>query len=70
MSRTTVISALDPTLTLVTDSQDTDAIREHIGRKASGYDSFFVRVENGEYTEVWGFAGIVPYNSKLVTRVL
>ena len=58
-------------LTLVCDSQDTDAIREQLGDVASGYDSFFVGdTERGEYGEVWGMCGKVPYMSKLVTRLI
>ena len=52
-------------LTLVTDSQDRDHIRDHLGMKPdeNGYyalDSFFVKAENGDYSEIYGFDGIVP----------
>lgn len=42
------------------DSQDVDAIKDHIGSAADEFDAFFVRAEDGEYTEVWGIVGIVP----------
>jgi len=57
-------------LTFVSDSQDAESVREHVGAPANGYDSFFVRVAGGDYSEVWGMAGIVPYRSKLVTRLV
>ncbi len=57
-------------LTLVTDSQDVAAVKAHIGQLADGYDAFFVRVDDGDYSEVWGFCGAVPYLSKLVTRLV
>jgi hypothetical protein len=33
-------------------------------------DSYFVAVKDGDYAEIWGMAGIVPYLSKLVTRLV
>jgi hypothetical protein len=68
--KTTIVNALSPALQFVSDSQDTEAIREHIGDCAAGYDSFFVAISDGDYAEVWGMCGIVPYLSKLVTRIL
>ena len=64
------VAALPTELQFVSDSQDTAPIKEYIGDSASGYDAFFVHVENGDYTEVWGICGIIPYNSKLTTRLL
>lgn len=55
------VKNLDPDLIFVSDSQDVQAVKENLGRPAyREYDSFFVRVEEGEYTEVWGMHGIVP----------
>ena len=34
---------------LVSDSQDVRAVKRHIGKKAYGFDSFFVIVGNGDY---------------------
>jgi hypothetical protein len=66
---TTIIKLLPHNLRLVTDSQGTERIREEVGEPAAGYDSFFVREEQGELAAVWGFCGIVPYLSKLVTKL-
>ena len=66
----TAIAALPKDLQFISDSQDVAPIKEHIGESASGYDAFFVRVEDGDYAEVWGICGIVPYRSKLTTRLL
>lgn len=61
-----------PNLQFVSDSQDTAAIRFDFGPNWDGfdYDSYFVRAEDGEYKEIWGMSGIVPYMSKLVTRLV
>ena len=67
------VAALDSRtdLQFVSDSQDTDAIRSHFGKEWDGaeYDSYFVRTLDGDYAEVWGMVGIIPYRSKIVTRV-
>ena len=49
---------------------DVESIKEHVGKKAKEYDSFFVKVGAGEYTEVWGIHGIVPHMNKLAYRIL
>ena len=68
------IAALDSRtdLQFISDSQDTAAIRFDFGPAWDGfdYDSYFVRAEDGEYKEIWGMSGIVPYKSKLVTRLV
>jgi hypothetical protein len=69
MAMMTCVAALPQYLQFVTDSQDVEAVREHIGPSADDYDSFFVSVANGDYTEVWGMSGIVPRLSNLVTRL-
>lgn len=55
-------------LQFVSDSQDVQAIKEHLGPDADGYNSFFVEVVDGDYKEVWGMVGITPYLSKLVSQ--
>jgi len=57
-------------LQFVSDSQDVEPIKEHIGEAAEGYDSFFVAQQNGDYTEVWGMYGIIPRLGKLVSRLV
>jgi hypothetical protein len=74
----TTVGKLSQGLQFVSDSQDVQAVREHIGKSAAGvssntaddYDAFFVGIADGDYTEVWGICGIVPYNSKLTRRLL
>ena len=68
--QTTIVRALPAELQFVSDSQDVQAVREHIGADANDYDAFFVGVVDGDYTEVWGMVGIVPYLSKLVSRLV
>ena len=69
-NRMRCVANLGQHLTLVSDSQDVQAIREHLGEDAGNYDAFFVDVQNGDYVEVWGMVGIVPYLSKLVSRLI
>lgn len=59
-------------LTFVSDSPDTASIRFDFGPQWDGfeYDSYFVAIADGEYTEIWGMCGTVPYLSKLVTRLV
>jgi hypothetical protein len=66
----TSVGALPKDLRFVSDSQDTAPIKEYIGESAQGYDAFFVSIKDGEYREVWGIVGIVPYNTKLTSRLL
>ncbi len=56
-------------LQFISDSQDITEIKKHVGKEAIPYDSFFVSTADGDYTEVWGMCGIVPYLSKLATRL-
>lgn len=60
----------DKDLIFLSDSQDTQAIRKHVGEKADGYDAFFVKIADGDYSEVWGICGIVPVRSKLASRLI
>ena len=64
------VGALPHELLFLSDSQDVESIKEHVGDSAIGYDAFFVHVADGDYAEVWGIVGIVPYNTKLASRLL
>lgn len=61
-----------PDLIFVSDSQDVEAIKEHFGNHSDikDFDSFFVEVGDGEYTEVYGMEGIIPHYDKYVEDVL
>jgi hypothetical protein len=52
-------------LVLLTDSQDTEEYRNQY----TNYDGFFVKEKDGDIIEIWGFVGIVPYLSKLVSKL-
>lgn len=56
-------------LLFLSDSQDVETIKDHIGKDADEFDSFFVRVADGDYDAVYGMHGIVPLTSKPVWRV-
>lgn len=73
MQVSTVLSLNDRTdLQFISDSQDCASIRYDFGPQWNGfeYDSYFVAIADGEYKEVWGMCGIVPYMSKLVTKLV
>ncbi len=67
----TTIRALQgrPELTLVTDSQDVRALKRSVGGRARGYDGFLTDIRAGDYAEVWGFRGNVPFLDKFACRV-
>jgi hypothetical protein len=53
----------------VSDSQDTQAVKENIGQIAMEFDSFFVKIGEGEYLEAWGIHGIIPYTNKTAYQI-
>lgn len=54
---------------LVTDSQDTALIKQSV-KGASDYDGFFVEVENGDFTAIWAFEGIIPSLNKRIKKLV
>jgi hypothetical protein len=65
------VQEIDSSLIFVSDSQDVQDVKESVRTSDSAeFDAFFVGVKDGDYTEVWGMYGIVPYNYKNVYRVL
>lgn len=65
----TTISNLPAGMDFISDSQDVDFVKERIGSCDIDFDACFVRIEDGEYTEIWGIAGIVPLLSKLAYKI-
>lgn len=59
-----------PEWVFVSDSQDARAVKENLGSIADEFDSFFVKVGDGDYLEVWGIFGSVPYTHKNSYRIL
>ena len=72
MTTTKTINLIPEDYQLVTDSQDVKAVFESIGQPDlyEQYQGAFVRIQDGDYTDVYAFCGIVPYLSKLATKVL
>jgi len=58
-------------LSLATDLQDTEFIKEYLGNHEDieDFDGFFVNVKDGEYTEIYGFEGSVPYLYKSLWKI-
>jgi len=57
-------------LQFIDTSQEVEEIKKHLGRRAKEFDSFFVRVEDGDYAEVYGMRGIVPYKNRYVEQLV
>jgi len=57
---------------LVTGAHERDRVLEHVGEDPDDWShvGLFVRVGEGEYTDVLAFAGNTPYLQKSVTRIL
>lgn len=61
----------DKRYTLVSDSQDREAVLNHLGIPTEIFEwpHLLVWVENGEYREVWGCASSVPYRDAPVYKL-
>ena len=58
-------------LTLVMTDLDVQAIKTYLGnRNVNGFGCFLVKIENGDYTEIYGINGSVPYLDKSVYKIL
>lgn len=64
-----IVAQLPQHLQFVADSQDVAPIQQAYP-EARLYDSFFVDTRDGEYREIWGICGTVPYSSKLTSQIL
>lgn len=53
---------LFPDLMLLSDSQDINAVKEHLGNPDwFDYGCLFVSIEDGDYTNIFGCESNVPY---------
>ena len=59
-------------LQLVTDSQDMEAIGDYLGNPEwfEDFGGCFVKVDEGEYDEIYCFEGIVPGLDKSLYKVI
>ena len=64
------VADLPDDLLFVSTDIEVEGIKKLLGNEAKDYDSFFVRIENGEIVEAYGMYGIVPHLDKLVFRVV
>ena len=60
-----------PYLGVADTSQDVEAIKEYFGNRPAveQFDGFLVKVEDGEYAEVYGFEGNIAYTWKPVYKI-
>ncbi len=58
-------------LTLLDDSQDVEAVKEHFGHRPAvmQFDGFLAKIEDGEYTEVYGYPGNIAYLNKTAYKI-
>ena len=54
---------------LLFTENDGEVIEDRVGNVAGQFDSFFVQTNKGEYSEVWGMYGTVPWKLKSVYRI-
>lgn len=52
----------------ISDSQDVEVIQDFLNTHR--YDSFYVKTKDGEYEEIYGMYGIIPYKDKEVIKLL
>lgn len=57
-------------LMFISDSQDVYLIKEYLGYQHYSFEAFFVKVGEGEYEEVYGMYGIVPFLNYEVWRIV
>ena len=65
------VADVDKRFTLVTDSQDIAAVLSMVGPEydLSDFGCLFVEVLDGEYGEIFGHEGIVPYLTDRVWKI-
>lgn len=58
-------------LTLVTDGQEVQRIKEQLGSAdLDQFNSFLVKVEDGQFKQVFAYLGTIPYLYKSVFEVV
>ena len=57
-------------LVLVDTSQDVRAILRDLGVHPRAYGALFVKVENGDYAEVYGIESNIPYTFRSITKLV
>jgi hypothetical protein len=62
----TKVKDLSPSLDFISDSQHVRPINEVFG---TDFDAFFVMVEDGDFSAVWGMRGIIPDLQRRVEQV-
>ena len=56
-------------LVFVNADYEVEDLKNYLGKEALEYDAFFVKENDGDYEEVWGIEGNVPYVDKNAHRV-
>ena len=56
-------------LTFTADTIEVQEMKQHLGAIAKPFDSFFVAIADGDYTEVWGMHNTIPWLDKEIVRI-
>lgn len=59
-------------LQFISNSQDVQAVFEYLGRPSlfETYPALFVEVVNGDYIQIWGIMGIIPWLDRTAWKIL
>ena len=49
---------------------DIDFIKDYIGEKSKEFDAFFVKIIDGDFTEIFGIYGAIPYLEKEIYQII
>jgi len=66
----TTVRDIPSNYTFIDLSQDVDSLKDHLGKEADEYSSFFVLVGDGDYDAIYGMYGTVPHLNKTVYKIL
>lgn len=58
-------------LQFLSDSQEVKTIKDYLGNDSilNDFDAFFVKVDNGDYSEIYAIEGIIPELNKTVWQI-
>jgi hypothetical protein len=58
-------------LIFVSDSQDVEAVAEFVPlNQRDNYGSYFVKVNEGDYVEIYGMFGMVPWLERSIYKLV
>lgn len=70
MEKRTVRDIESRDVAFVCDSQDVAAIKSGLPKSQQVYDSYFALIGDGEYTELYGMFGTVPWHTRQIYQLI